>query len=287
MECPLGPTGYKKGTQEGWVSSDSNSEATVELVLFYNGYTGKNMATTTAHPPPAGSGFTRPPGPYPGFTYGAFVLPLSAGALPGTSLLSIWAKGTGPHIEFWTLSSASSAAAANASGFTLWAEGIARIRVGDAAPPPPPGISTRLVTAARAADVVVVCIATGSGEGSDRTTLAFDDATNAMVSVAANANPRIVVVMHNPAAVLMPWIHAVAAVLAAFYPGQEMGNSLAAILFGDVSPSGRLPVTFPASDRQKPLGTLLQYPGLNLTTIGHVNYTEGLMVGYRWWESGS
>jgi beta-glucosidase len=62
-----------------------------------------------------------------------------------------------------------------------------------------------------------------------------------------------------------------------------MGNALADVLWGDVNPSGRLPLTFPASDAQTPLRTPAQYPGVD----GVVSYSERLQVGYRWWDASS
>jgi beta-glucosidase len=70
----------------------------------------------------------------------------------------------------------------------------------------------------------------------------------------------------------------VAAVVEASYPGEEDGNAIAPILFGDVNPSGKLPITFPASDTAVPASTPAQYPGVNGTAV----YSEGLKVGYRW-----
>ena len=82
--------------------------------------------------------------------------------------------------------------------------------------------------------------------------------------------------------VLMPWLHHVEAVLQAWYPGQQFGAALAAVLFGDSDPGGRLPVTFPASDEQGPAPPTRpeRYPGVN----GEQRYDEGIFVGYRWYD---
>jgi beta-glucosidase len=77
------------------------------------------------------------------------------------------------------------------------------------------------------------------------------------------------------------WLPEVAGVLEAWYPGQEDGNAIAALLFGDIDPSGHLPVTFPASLSQVPANTAAQWPGTN----GTVQYSEGLDVGYRWYDA--
>ena len=71
---------------------------------------------------------------------------------------------------------------------------------------------------------------------------------NALISAVAAANPRTVVVLNTGGPVLMPWLDRVAGVIEAWYPGEEDGAAIAALLFGDVDPSGRLPVTFPASE---------------------------------------
>ena len=79
----------------------------------------------------------------------------------------------------------------------------------------------------------------------------------------------------------MPWLDKVAAVIEAFYPGQEAGSSIARVLFGDVNPSGKLAMTFPANERQGPGAFFLDYPGDGMT----VNYSEGVLVGYRWYDA--
>jgi len=72
-------------------------------------------------------------------------------------------------------------------------------------------------------------------------------------------------------------------VLLAWYPGQENGNAVVEVLFGDVNPSGKSPITFPVSDSQVPASTPQQYPGVN----NEETYSEGLLVGYRWYSTKS
>jgi beta-glucosidase len=79
----------------------------------------------------------------------------------------------------------------------------------------------------------------------------------------------------------MPWLASVGAVVEAWYPGQTSGTALAQVLFGDVNPSGKLPVTFPASDGQMPARSTVEYPGDG----DDVYYSEGLLVGYRWYDA--
>jgi beta-glucosidase len=95
----------------------------------------------------------------------------------------------------------------------------------------------------------------------------------------AAANPRTIVVLNTGSAVTMPWLNSVAGVLEAWYPGQDDGAALAAILFGKVDPSGRLPVTFPVSLSQGPTTSSANWPG---TT--QQDFTEGIFVGYRWYQ---
>lgn len=140
---------------------------------------------------------------------------------------------------------------------------------------------TGAADAARAADVAVVVAADYTGEGSDRTTLALPDGQDELIAAVTAANPRTVVVLNTSGSVLMPWLDDAGAVLANWYGGQEQGSALAAMLFGDEEPGGRLPETFPASEQQGPAKTTAQYPGDGV----HVFYDEGLAVGYRWYQS--
>lgn len=143
---------------------------------------------------------------------------------------------------------------------------------------------TAAATAAAAADVAVVFVSTTSSEGSDRKTLAFSDDQNAMVAAVAKAQKKTIVVMVNPGAVLTPWTGDVAACMTMFMPGLEMGNSLSDILYGDVNPSGRLPLTFPNVDNEQQF-TQSQWPGLPVKTGLESTYTEKLNVGYRWYDA--
>jgi beta-glucosidase len=111
--------------------------------------------------------------------------------------------------------------------------------------------------------------------------LALPGDQNALISAVAAANPRTIVVINSGGAVLMPWISKVAAVLEAWYPGQEDGEALAPVLFGSVDPSGRLPITFPVSDSQTSTSTALMWPGVDDT----VSFQNGLDIGYRGYEA--
>lgn len=135
--------------------------------------------------------------------------------------------------------------------------------------------------AAAKATVAVVVVADVTSEGMDRSTLALPADQDALITAVAAAADRTIVVLNTSGAVLMPWLNQVDAVIANWYSGQEQGNAVAAMLFGDVEPGGRLTETFPASDKQGPAKTTVEFPGDGV----QVYYDEGLAVGYRWYES--
>jgi beta-glucosidase len=157
--------------------------------------------------------------------------------------------------------------------------GMPSLSVGALAPDP--ALLDAAVQAAKAADAAVVFVSDTTTEGSDRTTLALPGDQDALVSAVAAANPRTIVVLNTGGAVLMPWVDEVEGVIEAWYAGQEYGDAIASVLFGDVNPSGRLPITFPARDRQGPGRTPRTFPGVD----GTVHYDEGLLVGYRWYDA--
>ncbi|WP_207124205.1 beta-glucosidase [Actinocatenispora comari] len=137
------------------------------------------------------------------------------------------------------------------------------------------------VAAARRADVAVVMVGDGQTEGSDRRSLALPGVQDRLVRAVAAANPATVVVVKSGGAVLLPWHDEVPAILDAWYPGGQDGAAVAAVLFGDAEPGGRLPLTFPAADSQVPAHEPGQYPGVG----GTVRYSERLLVGYRWYDA--
>ncbi|HEV3389179.1 MAG TPA: glycoside hydrolase family 3 C-terminal domain-containing protein [Solirubrobacteraceae bacterium] len=143
---------------------------------------------------------------------------------------------------------------------------------------------TAAVAAARNADVAVVFANDAQGEGMDRTSLDLQGDQDQLIEAVARANRHTVVVLNTGGPVLMPWLNRVEGVLETWYPGQTFGTSIAAVLFGDANPGGRLPVTFPASDAQGPgaASPPNTYPG---DANGNVSYPEGLDVGYRWYDA--
>jgi beta-glucosidase len=107
---------------------------------------------------------------------------------------------------------------------------------------------------------------------------------NALVNAVVTANPNTVVVLENGGAQIMPWLASVKAVLETWYPGQKGGEAIANLLFGDVNPSGKLPMTFPASVNDLPRPMIAQPP--DSTTPFPVDYTmDGFNVGYKWYDS--
>ena len=147
---------------------------------------------------------------------------------------------------------------------------------------------------ARASDVVVVVAGDSEVEGSDRPGLGmrpglcpFPVCVNVpldqdkMIEAAAAANPSTVVVISAGAPVAMPWLDKVKAVLDQWYAGVENGNALASIIYGEANPSGKLPQTFPRKLEDMPTPAKEQFPGVD----GKALYSEGLQVGYRWFDA--
>nr|WP_255668949.1 beta-glucosidase [Aeromicrobium duanguangcaii] len=137
------------------------------------------------------------------------------------------------------------------------------------------------VAAAQNADVAVVVARDYTSEGSDRGTLTLPQDQNRLISAVAAANPRTVVVLATSGPVLMPWLDDVDAVLETWYGGQVQGRTVARTLFGDVNPSGKLPVTFPASqDQVDEIGA--ENPFRQINEINPVQeFTEGVFLGYK------
>lgn len=141
------------------------------------------------------------------------------------------------------------------------------------------------VAAAASADVVVVLAGTIAEEGADNASIALPKSQDAMITALAAANPRTVVVMKDNASALMPWIDSVPAVLEAWFPGQEDGNIVARLVFGLANPSGKSPVTYPRLASQVPTNTPQQYPGVTVAGTPTITYSEGLQMGYRWYDA--
>ncbi len=157
---------------------------------------------------------------------------------------------------------------------------LAGLKVG-CLPPAPEDMLERAVAAASAADAAVVVVgltAEWETEGHDRASLGLPGRQDELIERVAAENSRTVVVVNAGSPVSMDWIEQVGAALQLWYPGQESGNALADLLFGDLNPSGRLPTTFPRRLEDNPTHTT--YPGED----GKVLYGEGIFVGYRYYD---
>jgi beta-glucosidase len=137
-------------------------------------------------------------------------------------------------------------------------------------------------TLAGQSDVAIVFVTQHDSEGYDGS-LDLAGNQDALVAAVAKANPRTIVVIESGGAVYMPWASQVPAILEAFYPGIRGGAAIARILTGKVNPSGRLPISFPASSEQLAHPVL---PGLGLPneTPAQITYDEGAAVGYKWYD---
>ena len=154
------------------------------------------------------------------------------------------------------------------------------LRLGCAPPMPDDPIQAAVDLAARADTAIVVAGLTREweSEGFDRADMTLARQQDELIRRVAAANPRTVVVLNVGSPVEMPWVDAVPAVVQQWYGGQDAGHALADVLFGDVSPSGKLPITFPRALEDNP--AYLNYPGEN----GKVVYGEGIFVGYRYYD---
>jgi beta-glucosidase-like glycosyl hydrolase len=147
-----------------------------------------------------------------------------------------------------------------------------------------PDSTSPIVQAAQLAaksNVAIVFASLLEGEATDLTSIDLPGLQNQLIEAVAAANPDTIVVLNTGSAVTMPWLSQVAGVLDAWYPGQQDGASIASLLFGDADPSGKLPVTFPESLADVPASTPAQWPGIN----NEVQYSEGLDIGYRWYDA--
>ncbi|CAE7379029.1 bglB, partial [Symbiodinium pilosum] len=147
------------------------------------------------------------------------------------------------------------------------------------------------VELAKQSDYAVIFVGTLSREDFDRSSLSLDVGVDwtgqneAVSAIAAAAGEKTVVVVTTPGAVLLPWSRQVAAIITNFMPGQQAGNAVADILFGNVNPSGKLPVTFPNRDNETEFSPA-QYPGIpDPKAPAYAFYTEKLQIGYRFYET--
>ncbi|KAE9975696.1 hypothetical protein EG328_003013 [Venturia inaequalis] len=131
------------------------------------------------------------------------------------------------------------------------------------------------ISVAQKADLSIIFASDRHSEGLDNNIgLSLPGDQDAMIALIAANSKKTVVILNTNSAILMPWIDDVEAVMESWYGGQQIGLALERLLFGDVSPSGKLPLTFP-----KHLNDTIQ-----ITSDLKVPYEEGLYVGYRWFD---
>jgi beta-glucosidase len=168
-----------------------------------------------------------------------------------------------------------------------------------------PGMSVRFASGAdpaataalaKQSDVAIVFVHQWTSEDFDLSNLSLPDNQDAMIDQVASANPRTIVVIESGSAVTMPWIDKVSGVLEAWYAGSKGADAVANILFGDVNPSGKLPMTFPRSEADLPhprevipspsmLGKAAVMATGEAKPTFEVHYDEGLKVGYKWYDA--
>jgi beta-glucosidase len=149
---------------------------------------------------------------------------------------------------------------------------------------------------ARQSDVAIVFAYEWMSEGRDLPNLSLPENQDRLIEQVAAANPRTIVVLETGTAVLMPWIDQVGGVLEAWYAGSKGADALANVLFGDVNPSAKLPITFPRSEADLPHPELVKPPDRgedagqilkpeDAKPTFSVHYTEGLKIGYKWYDA--
>jgi len=151
------------------------------------------------------------------------------------------------------------------------------VALGVRAPSEPMSVA---VEAAKAADAVILVLGSAAAteaEGYDREDMALPGAQDTLARAVLAANANTVVVLNTGSPFAMPWIDDAKAVLQMWLPGETAPDALAAVLTGARSPGGRLPVTFPKAFGQHPAHRVEPEPKV-------CDYTEGLAVGYRWFD---
>jgi beta-glucosidase len=149
---------------------------------------------------------------------------------------------------------------------------------------------------AKKSDVAIVFAHQWMSEGMDLPNLSLPDNQDRLIEKVAAANPRTIVVLETGTAVTMPWLEKVSGVLEAWYGGSKGADAVANILFGDVNPSAKLPMTFPRSEEDVPHPQVATPPpGVKVVGEGmktgeahatfSVHYDEGVKVGYKWYDA--
>ena len=148
-------------------------------------------------------------------------------------------------------------------------------------PPEKENLLEEAIKTSREADAVILIVGTNSEwetEGNDRSELALPADQDKLIESVIKENANTVVVINSGSPVSMPWINDSNAILQSWFGGQEYGNALADLIFGEINPSGKLPTTFPVQIEDTP--AFDYYPGKN----SQMNYEEKLLIGHRWYE---
>ena len=148
-------------------------------------------------------------------------------------------------------------------------------------PPEKENLLEEAIKTSREADAVILIVGTNSDwetEGNDRSELALPADQDKLIESVIKENANTVVVINSGSPVSMPWINDSNAILQSWFGGQEYGNALADLIFGEINPSGKLPTTFPVQIEDTP--AFNYYPGKN----SQMNYEEKLLIGHRWYE---
>jgi beta-glucosidase len=151
---------------------------------------------------------------------------------------------------------------------------------------------------AKSADVAIVFAYQWESEGMDLDSLSLPDKQDELIAQVAAANPHTVVVLETGTAVTMPWADQVSGILEAWYAGSRGAEAVANLLFGDVNPSAKLPMTFPRSEADLPHPTVVKPPKVTIDAdrqgwkriaaglpAFQVTYDEGVKVGYKWYDA--
>jgi beta-glucosidase len=147
---------------------------------------------------------------------------------------------------------------------------------------------------AKASQIAIVFVNEPTSEGRDMRSLTLSNKQDDLVGAVSAANPHTIVVLETGGPAAMPWINKVNAAIEIWYPGIRGAEALANLLFGDVNPSGKLPATFAKSDDDLPHSAV---PGMQPASAAggpgggrgmagfDLDYTEGLKVGYKWFDA--
>ena len=153
---------------------------------------------------------------------------------------------------------------------------------------------------AQTTDMAIVFAYQWESEDMDLDSLALPAHQDELIAKVAAANPHTIVVVETGGAVTMPWVRQVNAIVEAWYAGSKGADAVANVLFGEVNPSAKLPITFPLSDADLPHPTIVKPPVESTTQSGdpdnwkkiaaglppfQISYDEGLKVGYKWYDA--